>query len=55
MRISPLPKQYRTKKLFGIGGLVYRNIRNVIPWLGKNDDVPLAAKSKTIASQPDSA
>jgi hypothetical protein len=33
----------------------YRNIRNVILWLGKNIDLPLADTSKTIASQPDSA
>jgi len=57
-RVSPLPAEKSVtnkEQLSGISGLVYRNIRNVTQWLGKNIDVPLAAISKTLASQPDSA
>ena len=57
-RVSPLSgfhSTYEEEKLSGIGGLVYRNIRNVTQWVGKNIDVPLGAIDKTIASQPDSA
>jgi len=57
-RVSPLSGFHSTseeEKLSGIGGLVYRNIRNVTQWVGKNIDVPLGAIDKTIASQPDSA
>ena len=57
-RISPLSglhKKSEEERLSGIGGLVYRNIRNVTQWVGKNIDEPLGAINKTLASQPDSA
>jgi pimeloyl-ACP methyl ester carboxylesterase len=57
-RVSPLSGFHSTseeEKLSGIGGLVYRNIRNVTQWVGENIDVPLGAIDKTLASQPDSA
>ncbi|PKG97499.1 alpha/beta hydrolase [Paraglaciecola sp. MB-3u-78] len=57
-RISPLSglhKKSEEEQLSGIGGLVYRNIRNVTALVGKSIDAPLAAISKTLASQPDSA
>jgi pimeloyl-ACP methyl ester carboxylesterase len=57
-RVSPLSGFHSTseeEKLSGIGGLVYRNIRNVTQWVGKNIDVPLGVIDKTLASQPDSA
>lgn len=56
-RISPLStKKSLTEKeqLSGISGLVYRNIRNLTAVVGKSIDTPLAAISKTLASQPDS-
>ena len=57
-RISPLSglhKKSEEEQLSGISGLVYRNIRNVTQWVGKNIDVPLGAINKTLASEPDSA
>lgn len=57
-RISPISAIHSNaeqEQLSGIGGLVYRNIRNVTQWVGKNIDVPLGAINKTLASQPDSA
>jgi pimeloyl-ACP methyl ester carboxylesterase len=57
-RISPLSGFNSTseeEKLSGIGGLVYRNIRNVTQWVGKNIDVPLGIIDKSLAAQPDSA
>jgi pimeloyl-ACP methyl ester carboxylesterase len=57
-RISPLSTEKspsEKERLSGISGLVYRNIRNVTEWVGKGMDVPLAAISKTLATQPDSA
>ena len=57
-RISPLSaKNSATEKeqSSGISGLVYRNIRNVTELVGKSIDAPLAAISKTLASQPDSS
>jgi pimeloyl-ACP methyl ester carboxylesterase len=56
-RISPLSglhKKSEEEQLSGIGGLVYRNIRNVTQWVGKNIDEPLGAINKTLASEPDS-
>jgi len=41
--------------LSGISGLVYRNIRSVTALVGKSIDGPLAALSKTLDSQPESA
>ena len=57
-RISPLSGFHSSseeEKLSGIGGLIYRNIRNVTQWVGKNIDVPLEAINQTLASQLDSA
>ncbi len=56
-RISPLSavkSATEKEQLSGISGLVYRNLRNVTELVGKSIDVPLAAISKTLASQPDS-
>jgi pimeloyl-ACP methyl ester carboxylesterase len=56
-RVSPLSVlKFATEKerLSGISGLVYRNIRNVTELVGKSIDSPLAAISKTLATQPDS-
>lgn len=53
--LSALHKKSEEEQLSGIGGLVYRNIRNMTQWVGKNIDVPLGAINKTLASQPDSA
>jgi pimeloyl-ACP methyl ester carboxylesterase len=52
--ISPLLPATEKEQLWGIGGLVYRNIRNVTGLVGKSIDAPLAAISKALASQPDS-
>ena len=56
-RISPISGLHSKseEQLSGIGGLVYRNIRNVTQWVGKNIDVPLGVIDKTLASQHDSA
>jgi pimeloyl-ACP methyl ester carboxylesterase len=57
-RISPLSNEKSAtekEQLSGISGLVYRNIRNVTELVGKSIDAPLAAISKTLDSQPDSA
>jgi pimeloyl-ACP methyl ester carboxylesterase len=57
-RITPLSALHtksEAEQLSGIGGLVYRNIRNVTQWVGKNIDVPLSAINQALASQPDSA
>ena len=56
-RISPLStakSATEKEKLSGISGLVYRNIRFVTERVGNSMDAPLAAISKTLASQPDS-
>ncbi|MFQ3190368.1 MAG: pimeloyl-ACP methyl ester carboxylesterase [Paraglaciecola sp.] len=56
-RVSPLSVlKFATEneRLSGISGLVYRNIRNVTELVGKSIDAPLAAISKTLATQPDS-
>ena len=56
-RINPLStvnSATEKEQLSGISGLVYRNIRNVTERVGKRIDAPLAAISKTMASQPDS-
>jgi triacylglycerol esterase/lipase EstA (alpha/beta hydrolase family) len=56
-RVSPLSavkSANKKEQLSGISGLVYRNIRNVTELVGKGIDAPLAAISKTLASQPDS-
>jgi pimeloyl-ACP methyl ester carboxylesterase len=56
-RISPLSGLYKKseeEQLSGISGLVYRNIRSVTELVGKSIDAPLAAISKTLATQPDS-
>jgi pimeloyl-ACP methyl ester carboxylesterase len=56
-RVSPLSALKPTterERLSGISGLVYRNIRSVTELVGKSIDTPLAAISKTLASQPDS-
>jgi pimeloyl-ACP methyl ester carboxylesterase len=52
--ISALLPATEKEHLWGIGGLVYRNIRNVTGLVGKSIDAPLAAISKALASQPDS-
>jgi pimeloyl-ACP methyl ester carboxylesterase len=52
--ISALLPATEKEQLRGIGGLVYRNIRNVTGLVGKSVDAPLAAISKALASQPDS-
>jgi pimeloyl-ACP methyl ester carboxylesterase len=57
-RISPLSAEKTATdkdQLSGISGLVYRNIRSVTALVGKSIDAPLAAISKTLASEPDSA
>jgi pimeloyl-ACP methyl ester carboxylesterase len=56
-RVSPFSKASSStdkEGISGISGLVYRNIRNVTESIGKSIDVPLAAISKAVASQPDS-
>ncbi|AEP29411.1 lipase family alpha/beta hydrolase [Brumicola nitratireducens] len=57
-QVSPLSTVKSTsekEQLSGISGLVYRNIRSVTQKLGYKIDAPLAAISKALASQPDSA
>ena len=57
-RVSPLSALKSTtekEQLGGISGLVYRNIRTVTEQVGKSIDAPLAAISKILAVQPDSA
>jgi pimeloyl-ACP methyl ester carboxylesterase len=56
-RVSPLPVlKFATEKerLSGISGMVYRNIRSVTELVGKSIDAPLAAISKTLATEPNS-
>ncbi len=56
-RISPITgvlSSHRKERVSGIGGLVYRNIRQVTDLAGKSIDIPLAALSKALNSQPDS-
>lgn len=56
-RVSPLSAidpNSQNEQLSGISGLIYRNVRNVTERLGKSIDGPLAAISKTLATQPDS-
>ena len=53
--ISAVKSKTEKEQLSGISGLVYRNIRNVTEKFGQKIDAPLAAISKAMASQPDSA